>query len=150
MRRFFHARTAIALLMLAGSAIAQAAGRLEVTGGWIRTPPPNAMMLAAYGTLRNAGDVPLIFSGADSADFADVSLHETIEQNGIERMRALGRIVLAPGETLTLAPGGRHLMLMQPRRALHAGDAVEIRFITETSGSVVAKFVVREAAPPAG
>ena len=147
MRRFFHAYTAVALLMLVGSALAQAAGRLEVTGGWIRTPPPNAMMLAAYATVRNAGDAPVIFSGAASTDFGDVSLHETIEQNGVERMRALGRIVLGPGETLTLAPGGRHLMLMKPLRALHEGDTVEIRFVTESSGSATAKFVVRETAP---
>ena len=151
MRRFLHARALlVAVLLLTAETAALAAGRLEVSGGWIRAAPPNAMMLAAYGTLRNAGDGPLIFSGAASADFNDVSLHETVEQNGIERMRALGRVVLAAGETMTLTPGGRHLMLMQPKRPLHVGDVVEIRLITETSGSVTAKFVVREEAPPPG
>ena len=150
MRRFFHMRTAAAWLLLAVALPVQAAGRLEVSGGWIRTPPPTAMMLAAYATVRNAGDGPVIFSGATSVDFGDVSLHETVEENGLERMRALGRIVLGPGETLTLAPGGRHLMLMKPMRALHAGDSVDIRFVTETSGSITAKFVVRDEAPPAG
>ncbi len=148
MRGFLHVRAILTALLLLSAAPLHAAGRLEVDGGWIRAAPPNAMMLAAYGTLRNAGDGPVIFSGAQSADFADVSLHETVEQNGIERMRALGRVVLAPGETMTLAPGGRHLMLMQPKRVLHVGDAVEIRFITENSGSVTANFVVREEAPP--
>jgi periplasmic copper chaperone A len=148
MRRFFHMRAAVVWLLLAAAAPAHAAGRLEVSGGWIRTPPPNAMMLAAYATVRNTGDAPVIFSGATSADFGDVSLHETIEQNGLERMRALGRIVLGPGETLTLVPGGRHLMLMKPIRALREGDTVDIRFLTESSGSITAKFVVREEAPP--
>ncbi len=140
-------RAIVTALLLTLASAAHAAGRLEVDGGWIRAAPPGAMMLAAYGTLRNAGDGPVIFSGAQSADFADVSLHETVEQNGIERMRALGRVVLAPGETMLLAPGGRHLMLMQPKRALHPGDTVEIRFITESSGSPTAKFVVRDTAP---
>lgn len=150
MREPVHLRAFVTALLLLLAAPAHAAGMLEVEGGWIRAAPPNAMMLAAYGTVRNAGDGPVIFSGAQSADFADVSLHETVEQNGIERMRALGRIVLAPGETMMLAPGGRHLMLMKPKRPLHVGDAVEIRFITENSGSVTAKFIVREDAPPPG
>lgn len=147
MRGLLHVRAIVTALLLLLASPALAAGRLEVEGGWIRTAPPNAMMLAAYGTLRNAGDGPVIFSGAQSVDFGDVSLHETVEQNGIERMRALGRVVLAPGEAMTLAPGGRHLMLMQPKRVLKAGDTVEIRFITESSGSPTAKFVVRDAAP---
>lgn len=150
MRGFLHVRAIMTALLLLLAAPTHAAGRLEMEGGWIRAAPPNAMMLAAYGTLRNAGDGPVIFSGAQSADFADVSLHETVEQNGIERMRALGRVVLAPGESMMLAPGGRHLMLMKPKRQLRVGDTVEIRIITENSGSVTAKFAVREDAPPAG
>ena len=147
MRRFLHVRAVVAVMLLALIGTAEAAGRLEVSGGWIRTPPPGVSMLAAYATLRNAGDMPIIFSGAESVDFGDVSLHETVEQNGLERMRALGRVVLAPGEAMALVPGGRHLMLMQPKRALHAGDTVEIRFISESSGSATAKFVVRDVAP---
>ena len=52
---------------------AMGAGHLVVEGGWIRTAPPNAMMLAGYATLHNVGDAAVIVTGAESADFGSVA-----------------------------------------------------------------------------
>ena len=38
-------------------------------------------------------------------------MHETETTDGVTRMRPLERLVVAPGQTVTLAPGGKHLML---------------------------------------
>lgn len=126
---------------------AHAAGKLVVERAWIRTPPPGAMMLAGYADLRNVGDAPLIVAGASSAEFGDVSLHESVNENGVERMRALGDVEIAPGASVRFAPGGRHFMLMQSKRELHAGDVVKIHISTKTGAGADADFAVRDAAP---
>jgi copper(I)-binding protein len=126
---------------------AQAAGRLESAQAWIRAAPPGAMMLAGYAELRNAGDAEVTVVGADSEAFGSVSLHESSEENGVERMRPLDRLRIAPGATVRLAPRGRHLMLMQPKRALKAGDTAMIRIATEPASAVSAGFIVRDDAP---
>lgn len=130
-------------------AAAFAAGRLVVENAWIRTAPPAAPMRAGYATLRNAGDAPLQISGARSEAFADVSIHATQIENGVARMRELDGLNLAPGESATLEPGGKHLMLMQPRGEFGVGTKIVVTFEIENGSSTDAEFIVRESAAPA-
>lgn len=128
---------------------AQAAGHLVVEQAWIRTAPPAAAMRAGYAILRNAGDAPLVVRGATSEAFGDASIHATSIENGMARMRELERIPLAAGESVTLEPGGKHLMLMRPVRELETGAKAAVRFEIEGGSSVQAEFVVRDAATSA-
>jgi len=136
----------IALALVASQATV-AAGRLEVAGAWIRTAPPGAMMLAGYATLRNAGDASLTVTGADSEAFGDVSLHESVEVDGVARMKALSSIEIAPGGSVVLAPGGKHLMLMRPKGEIKVGESIKIHIATTSGGGIDAGFVVRDSAP---
>lgn len=142
-------RRLITLMVLALASIeaASAAGRLEVTGAWIRTAPPGAMMLAGYATLRNTGDAPLTVIGADSEAFGDVSLHESIEIDGVARMSALGSIEIAAGASVVLAPGGKHLMLMRPKGEPKSGGSIKIHIAAKPGEGTTANFVVRDTAP---
>ena len=124
-----------------------AAGKLVVEHAWIRTAPPSALMLAGYATLRNDGDAPLTIKGADSADFADVQLHQSFQENGVEHMRPTGNIEIAPGKSVDFAPGGKHFMLIRPKRELAAGAKVKIRISTTAGEGAAADFVVADNAP---
>jgi len=135
------------VLALLGSTDAGASGRLVVEAAWIRAAPPGSAMRAGYAVLRNAGDTPVVVRGATSTVFESVSLHETVEVEGVERMRALGVIEIAPGSSVALAPGGRHLMLMRPLRELASGATATIHFDTDAGAGADADFVVREAPP---
>ncbi len=140
----------LSLLLLSALATGQtalAAGRLEIEGAWIRTAPPGAMMLAGYATLRNTGDAPLTVAAASSEAFGDVSLHESVEVDGVARMKALGAIEIAPGASAVLTPGGKHLMLMHPKHEIKAGESIKIRMTTKSGEEAGADFVVRDAAP---
>lgn len=137
------------LLASALAANAQADSRLVIEQTWIRTAPPGAMMLAAYATLRNEGDTTLTLTGADSADFGTVSMHESVAENGLEHMRALDRLDIAPGARAEFLPGGKHFMLMRPARQLKSGDKVKIHIAIETGEGATAEFSVLDAAPSA-
>jgi copper(I)-binding protein len=135
--------------MSIAAASAHAAGRLVVEQAWIRIAPPGAMMLAGYATLRNDGDASLTLASADSADFASVSLHQTVAENGVERMRPLDRLVIAPGANVEFSPVGKHFMLMRPAHELKSGDKVKIHIATDGGNGATAEFVVRDEAPVA-
>lgn len=137
----------VVVASIAGTA--QAAGQLVVEDAWIRTAPPAAAMRAGYAILRNTGDAPLVVRGAMSEAFGDVSIHATTIENGMARMRELARIPLAAGESVTLEPGGKHLMLMRPVRELDLGAKAVIRFEIEGGSSAEAEFVVRDTAASA-
>lgn len=141
------ARALLLTSLLTAAANAGAGGVLVVERAWIRTAPPSALMLAGYATLRNDGDAPLTVTGADSADFADVQLHQTVAEGGVERMRPTGRFEIAPGKSVEFSPGGKHFMLIRPNRELAAGAKVQIHISTNGGEAVSAAFVVRDESP---
>lgn len=82
-----------------------------VSDAWIRAMPPGQPMTAAYLQLRNDGEDVVVIDGVRSP-VGDASLHETILVDGVSRMRAVPVLTLMPGESVSLAPGGMHIMLM--------------------------------------
>ncbi len=145
MNRLQRACLVAAALVLAPCA--QAAGKLEVADAWIREAPPGATMMAGYANLANRGDARLVILAVESTAFESSSVHETVIVDGMSRMRELGRIDLDPGASVELAPGGKHLMLMQPSQPLAAGARVAMTFVMADNSRVDAEFVVRGIEP---
>ena len=114
-----------------------------VEGGWIRNPPADLPMLAGYARIVNACDGEAIITGATSPAFSSASLHATIVEDGISKMRETKALHVAAGETAVLEPGGMHLMLMQPKRRLRQGEEVEIRFELADGRSLRGQFEVK-------
>ncbi len=133
----------VALLALCGNAHAE--GKLGVTDAWIRPAPPGATMLAGYATLSNTGDAPLTVLAVQSPGFRMASLHETVVDGDVSRMRELHRLVIEPGSTVALRPGGKHLMLMHPRKQIRVGEKVELTFLLTNGKRVETYFDVVEA-----
>ena len=140
-------RSLLLTALLALAPIAQAAGTLEVEDAWIREAPPGATMLAGYATLKNRGDARLLVLLVLSDAFDAAAVHETVTGNGVSRMRELERIAIDPGTEVRLEPGGKHLMLMQPRQAIVAGASIDITFVMADNARVSAPFVVRGIGP---
>jgi copper(I)-binding protein len=129
------------------AAPAQAACAPVAEAAWIRAAPPTARMLAGYVRLRNPCQSALALTGARSAAFGEVSLHETRLVGGVSQMRHAAALRVAPGRTLVLAPGGAHLMLMRPARVPAAGERVRIELLLSDGRSLPVQFTVR-ANPP--
>jgi copper(I)-binding protein len=112
--------------LLFASAAAPACPGLAVEDAWIREAPPGAMVTAAYARLRNRGEQLLRIEDADSPEFGGAELHRTVVENGISRMLHGQVLELLPGARSALEPGGWHLMLFRPARALKAGEQVPV------------------------
>ncbi|HKJ70354.1 MAG TPA: copper chaperone PCu(A)C [Gammaproteobacteria bacterium] len=127
------------LLVLAALLTAPAAwaGNLDISHAWIRLIPGGGPS-AAYLTLSNRGDAPVALVGAECAAYGKVMLHRSTESGGTSRMEHVDRLSVPPGGTRKLAPGGYHLMLMQPKDPPQVGDelAVTLHFADGTTLSV--------------
>lgn len=115
----------------------------QVREGWVRLPPMAMPMMAGFGRIENRCATPVTIVGVSSPAFADVSLHETRVVDGVSRMRALPELRIAPEAAAMLAPGGLHLMLMQPRAALAPGGTIVVEFALQGGGVLRGEFVVR-------
>ena len=63
--------------------------------------------------------------------------------NGVMKMRPVeGGLVIDPGKTVKLAPGGYHLMMMDLKNPLKQGDKLAITLEFEKAGKVPVSFDV--------
>lgn len=137
------------LLCGASAAVAKPASCAPaIEKAWVRAAPPAATTLAGYAVVRNPCQRAFAITGVSSPDFAMAMIHETVIENGISQMRHSSSLALPARGSLAFAPGGKHLMLMQPRRALKEGDRVRL-VLTLASGEKLATNAVVQREPPA-
>jgi len=115
-------------LILALTPIAAAAEEagVSVRDAWVRETPPGIAMTAGYMMLQNKTSRSQVLVAASSSGFETVTIHRTIAKEGMTGMEHAPQIELLPNASLLFAPGGYHLMLLNPKRTLHAGDRVDI------------------------
>ncbi|MEK7239884.1 MAG: copper chaperone PCu(A)C [Gemmatimonadota bacterium] len=119
-----------ALLASACGGRAPAPAPIEVRAPWAR-PADSAAVTAAYLTLFNHEALAVTLSSASSPLAESVTLHETMQMSGMVHMMPLDSgQVIAPGDSLVLAEGAKHLMVMGLKRTLTGGDSLplELRF----------------------
>jgi len=147
-----------ALLVLAGGALlacpAAAAdykiGSLDVTQPWARATPKGASTGAAYMTITNTGSKAARLSCASTVVAATCQIHEMAMSNGVMRMRPVeGGLEVKPGQTVTLKPGGFHMMLEGLKAPLKAGETVEATLTSSDGGSVKVEFPIAAIGAPA-
>ena len=103
---------------------------LDISDAWIKNLPPAVPVRAGYMTLHNPAPTAQRIVALHSASFASVEIHQTVMQDGMMRMRQLTELQINAGETVQLAPGGLHLMLIQPVEPTRPGEMhrIEIEF----------------------
>ena len=124
----------------AGDAV-RVAGPVQVTGAWIRWLPTGVpgggyMMLVAGAE----GDVLL---GAESADYGEISFHQTTRRDGMNEMLPVASVELPPQTPVHFAAGGYHLMLMRPTRDLAPGDRVIVTLRFAHAAPLAVPFAVK-------
>jgi copper(I)-binding protein len=102
-----------------------AADNIMVHNAWVRSAPPNAKVLAAYMKIINKSDEPRAVTVVSSSLFGKVQMHKTEMKNGMMKMIRQKKMDIPAGGSLTLEPGGYHLMLMNPKSVLHVGEQVD-------------------------
>jgi copper(I)-binding protein len=101
---------------------------------------PGDLPMAGYFVITSHAPGPLRLTGATSPAFGHVMLHRSVEKAGVERMVHVDGVGLAPGESVTFAPGGYHLMLMHRMQALHVGEEVPVTLSFSDGQTIVVRF----------
>ena len=109
---------------------AAAASDISLDHAWARATAGNATTGAAYLTVTDNG-APDRLTGASTPVAAMAKLHETIDDNGVMKMRPVAGIALTQGKAVTFKPGGYHIMLTGLKSPLKAGDSFPLTLTFE-------------------
>jgi periplasmic copper chaperone A len=129
----------------------QAAG-LDISQLTIMPTRPGQPNGAAFLSIANQGkaaDQLIGFSVAPQVAQRG-ELHTMKHENGMMMMREVSGFGLPAGQTMTLKPGGDHLMLIGIQKPLEAGQKIPATLVFEKAGKVNVIFTVTPAATPAG
>ncbi len=123
MRRFILALSLLA--PVAVSAVAQPAA-IRAEQPWARATAPRQTVGGVYVTLTSPVDDRLLGVSSPVAGHAEV--HEMTMQGNVMRMRELtGGLKLPAGQAVALAPGGLHVMLVDLKQPLAAGQVIPVQ-----------------------
>lgn len=114
---------------------------------WIRQAPPGVTVLAGYFTLQNLTDKPLDLTGASSPEFGAVEMHRSFVKDGVEEMEPVAKLTIPPHGSVEFKPDSYHLMMMQPKKNLFAGDMVTLN-MTFSDGSELTVMAPVRRDPP--
>lgn len=113
-----------------------------IRDAWISEAPPVAKNNAAYVVLEN-GSLRDALLSVETPASAKAELHQMSMAGGIMRMQRLPLINLAPGQKLAFAAGGRHIMLIDMKQPLKAGDKVPLTLVFRNAGRITVQAEVR-------
>lgn len=136
---------ALACLALPTLAFAEdySVGDLTVAHPVARETPPSARAGAGYMKITNTGESAdrLI---AVEANYPRVEIHDVKVENDVASMFKIDGIEIAPGESITLQPGQKHVMFMGlDGDPFEAGEEIPATLVFENAGSVEIVFEVK-------
>ena len=137
-------RTLPSLALALCAAMPAMAGNLSVSHATLRVISA-AVPAAGYFEIRNLEDKPLVLTGARSSVCGSITMHQSMTEGGMARMRELTAVPLPPGGTVRFAPGGYHLMCMSPSPALLTAHTAAIRLEFVHYPPVEVSFMITDA-----
>lgn len=141
-------RTTLALALsalLAGPALAQ----VTVKDAWVRATVAGQKATGAFMEIADPAGGRLVSASTSVAGVTE--LHEMSMEGTTMKMRAVPGIDLPAGKAVELKPGGLHVMLMDLKQPLSAGESVALTLVVEGKDkkreTIEVKATVRGAKP---
>ena len=132
---------AVAVSILSASA---AAADLTVSHATLRVISLS-VPAAGYFDLTNAASAPVTLVGASSPSCGMLMLHKSSTEGGMARMEDVIALVVPPHGRISFAPGGYHLMCMDPAPALMTARTAKVTFAFQNATAIDATFTVTDA-----
>ena len=139
MTSHLFAKTTVALTFigLAAFAAAQTAA-VRVEGAWARATVQGQKGTGAFMNITAKEGTRLVGVSSPVAGVAEV--HEMKMENDIMKMRAVPGLDLPAGQTVSLKPGGYHLMLMDLKAPLMKDSTVPVTLMFKDAKGVETKL----------
>lgn len=129
-----------AVFFCAGSFAAAQTPAIKVEGAWARATVQGQKGTGAFMNITAAEGTRLVGVSSPVAGVAEV--HEMKMENDVMRMRAVAGLDLPAGQTVSLKPGGYHLMLMDLKAPLAKDSTVPVTLMFKDAKGVESKLEV--------
>ena len=116
-------------------------GSIKIENAYTRATVPGQQVAGGFMKIENKGIADQLLS-ASSPAAGEVQLHEMAMEGSVMKMRQVKDIPVPAGGSVELKPGGLHLMLMNIKAPLAAGESVLVKLKFAKAGEVEVKMPV--------
>jgi hypothetical protein len=134
----------LGILVGAGTAARAAKDGLIISNTWVRAVLPS-QPAAGYFTLSNGSTKARALVGASSPACGMLMMHQSINDNGTDKMAMAKNVEVPAHGKVSFAPGGYHLMCMSPSKDVIPGHIIRITLHFKDGSALSAPFPVRGA-----
>jgi copper(I)-binding protein len=129
------------------STLATSEASVVVSRQWARTSPMATTTGAVYMDITATAGDELVSASVDASVADEVELHEMVMSGGAMAMQQVDALMLPAGQTVSLKPGGYHVMLLGLARPLAVGDTIPVTLTFATAGQITVDVPVLDEAP---
>jgi hypothetical protein len=121
------------------------AGEVVVSDAWSRATAPGQDSAVVGLRITSQKDARMVALSSPAA--AEAQMHSMTHENGMMKMRQLDSLTLPAKQEIVLGAGGDHLMLINLKKPLKAGDVIPmtltVQFSDKSTEQVSVKAVVQ-------
>jgi hypothetical protein len=125
-------------------------GSIHISQPWSRATPKGAASGAGYMTVTNKGAIPERVNCVSDDASAQCQIHSMTMEGGVMKMRPVeGGLEIKPGESVSLKPGGYHMMFLSLKHPLEQGQTVKVTLKFDHAGTIDLDYPVLAIGAPA-
>jgi copper(I)-binding protein len=117
---------------------------IQLGSAWARETALGQDTGGVFLTIRNRGGADDRLVGGSSPEARSVEIHTMTLDGSVMRMRRQEAVAIPAGESVELAPGGTHLMLVGLKAPLNQGKTIPVSLDFDKARRIKANVRVRE------
>jgi copper(I)-binding protein len=125
------------------------AGQLSISDTFTRSTVAGQKNAGGFLTIQNEGNLDKLLSAKSNVS-ASMEIHEMKMDGNVMQMRQINSLDIPSKGKLELKPGGYHLMFIDIKSPLKAGESVDVQLTFEKAGKVNVKLPIQEMKPMHG
>ncbi|QUM86847.1 MULTISPECIES: copper chaperone PCu(A)C [unclassified Moritella] len=116
---------------------------MMIMDAWVRAAPPSAKVQAAFFTVMNHSDKPIVITDVEAQGFGRSELHLSGKKDGMMTMQKQQKVTIPANAVFKFKPGSYHVMLLEPNKIAAPGELVNVSFTLLNGEKISTKMPVK-------
>jgi len=116
---------------------------IMIMDSWVRAAPPSAKVQAAFFTVMNHSNKPIVITDVKAQGFGRSELHLSGKKDGMMTMQKQQQVTIPANAVFQFKPGSYHVMLLEPNKIAAPGELVNVSFTLLNGETISTKMPVK-------
>ncbi|MFT5807631.1 MAG: copper(I)-binding protein [Moritella dasanensis] len=116
---------------------------MMIMDAWVRAAPPSAKVQAAFFTVMNHSNKPIVITDVEAQGFGRSELHLSAKKDGMMTMQKQQQVTIPASTIFQFKPGSYHVMLLEPNKIAAPGELVNVSFTLLNGEKISAEMPVK-------